>query len=121
VPQRPAQSISAEQTFEQDLPPGLVEGALPGLAAQVWRAATRRARHGRTVVLKLKTADFRLLTRHLTPTSPPASAADLLDCGRQLLARADPGRAGRYRLAGLGLTNFIDAERQAPLFEEPPR
>lgn len=122
VPQRPVQSISAEQTFEQDLPAGLVEGALPALAEQVWHAATKRARVGRTVVLKLKTPDFRLMTRHLTPTSRPSSAADILQCARLLLARVDHGRSGRYRLAGLGLSNFIDAddERQSGLFGDPP-
>jgi DNA polymerase-4 len=119
VPHRPVQSISAEQTFEQDLPAGLVEGALPALAEQVWRAAAKRQRVGRTVVLKLKTADFRLLTRHLTPPARPCCAEDVLQCGRQLLARAGAGMGTRYRLAGLGLSNFIDTEdeRQAPLFD----
>ena len=119
VPHRPVQSISAEQTFEQDLPAGLVEGALPALAEQVWRAAARRERVGRTVVLKLKTADFRQLTRHLTPPKRPACADDILQCGRELLARVGAGNGTHYRLAGLGLSNFIDADddRQAPLFE----
>jgi DNA polymerase-4 len=122
VPQRPVQSISAEQTFEQDLPAGLVEGALPALAEQVWRSAAKRARIGRTVVLKLKTPEFRLMTRHLTPAIRPSSAADLLECARLLLARVDHGRDGRYRLAGLGLCNFIDADeaRQAGLFGAAP-
>lgn len=122
VPQRPVQSISAEQTFEQDLPAGLVEGALPALAEQVWRAATTRARVGRTVILKLKTPDFKLMTRHLTPTARPSSAADLLQCARLLLARVDHERRGRYRLAGLGLSNFIDADdaRQSGLFGDAP-
>lgn len=119
VPHRPVQSISAETTFEHDLPPALVVSALPALADQVWRAAQRKARVGRTVVLKLKTADFRLLTRHVTPQQRPRSAAELLDCGQQLLARVPADATLRYRLAGLGLTNFTDVadERQSPLFD----
>jgi DNA polymerase-4 len=115
------QSISAEQTFEQDLPAGLVEGALPALAEQVWRAAAKRERVGRTVVLKLKTADFRQLTRHLTPLARPGCAEDILQCGRQLLARVGAASGTRYRLAGLGLSNFTDVEdeRQAALFDAP--
>lgn len=121
VPHRPVQSISAEQTFEQDLPAGLVEGALPALAEQVWRAAAKRERVGRTVVLKLKTADFRQLTRHLTPLARPGCAEDILQCGRQLLARVGAASGTRYRLAGLGLSNFTDVEdeRQAALFDAP--
>jgi DNA polymerase-4 len=119
VPHRPVQSISAETTFEHDLPRALVISALPALADQVWRAAQRKARVGRTVVLKLKTADFRLLTRHLTPQQRPRSAAELLECGQQLLARVPGDAALRYRLAGLGLTNFVEVadERQSALFE----
>ncbi len=119
VPHRPVQSISAEQTFEHDLPLALVASALPALAAQVWQAAARKARIGRTVVLKLKTADFRLLTRHQTPPAPPRAACDILECGQQLLARIQSDGHVRYRLAGLGLTNFVDQldERQSTLFD----
>jgi len=119
VSDRPVQSISAEQTFEHDLPPALVEAALPALAEQVWRAAARAERVGRTVVLKLKTADFRVLSRHVTPPTRPRGAEDILALGRQLLGRMPQEPALRYRLAGLGLANFIDADdaRQPALFE----
>jgi len=126
VPHRPVQSISAEQTFEHDLPPALVEAALPALAEQVWRAAARAERVGRTVVLKLKTADFRVLSRHVTPVQPPRGAQDILELGRLLLTRMPQTAGLRYRLAGLGLTNFVDRDdaRQPALFEpeeaEPP-
>ena len=117
-PDRPVQSISAEQTFEHDLPAALVEAALPALAEQVWRAAARADRVGRTVVLKLKTADFRVLSRHVTPPHRPQAAADVLDWGRRLLTRMPQDPALRYRLAGLGLTNFVDLDdaRQPTLF-----
>lgn len=118
VADRPVQSISAEQTFEHDLPAALVEAALPALAGQVWRAAARADRVGRTVVLKLKTADFRVLSRHVTPPHRPQAAADVLDWGRRLLTRMPQDPALRYRLAGLGLTNFVDLDdaRQPTLF-----
>ena len=119
-PHRPVQSISAEQTFEHDLPPALVEAALPALAEQVWRAAARADRVGRTVVLKLKTAEFRLLSRHATPPLRPRAMHEVLEHGRQLLARMPHEHGVRYRLAGLGLTNFIDADdaRQPALFKD---
>ncbi|HMM75736.1 MAG TPA: DNA polymerase IV [Gammaproteobacteria bacterium] len=119
VADRPVQSISAEQTFEHDLPPALVEAALPALAEQVWRAAARAGRVGRTVVLKLKTADFRVLSRHVTPPQRPRGAEDILAFGRQLLARMPQDATRRYRLAGLGLANFVDVDdaRQPALFD----
>ncbi|MEQ8660474.1 MAG: hypothetical protein RLW62_06620, partial [Gammaproteobacteria bacterium] len=74
----------------------------------------------RTVVVKLKTSDFRLLTRSHTPPQPPASAAELAAISRQLLERVDLPAATRYRLVGTGLANFAtrDArDRQAQLFD----
>lgn len=119
VPQRPVQSISAEQTFEEDLPLALVASALPALAAQVARAASAQDRVGRTVVLKLKTAEFRLLTRHQTPPLPPTVASELLACAQALLSRIPTTPATRFRLAGIGLSNFTDsdADHQPTLFE----
>ncbi|MCC7121305.1 MAG: DNA polymerase IV [Gammaproteobacteria bacterium] len=119
VAHRPVQSISAEQTFEQDLSPAQIDAELPALADQVWRAAAHAERVGRTVVLKLKTSDFRLLSRHVTPQRHPRSAADVLDLGRRLLARMPQIPAVRYRLAGLGLANFVDLDdaRQPALFD----
>lgn len=119
VPDRPVQSISAEQTFTHDLPAALVEAALPTLAEQVWRNAGSAERIGRTVVLKLKTADFRILSRHVTPPRPPRCVEDLVELGRGLLARMPQRPDLRYRLAGLGLANFVDPEpaRQPTLFD----
>ena len=46
----------------------------PALAQKAWRAIEReQARVGRTVVLNLKTSDFRALSRSLTPATPPAA------------------------------------------------
>jgi DNA polymerase-4 len=106
---RPHLSISAEDTFERDLTLAELEPALQRLAGKTWAAATRQGRVGRTVVVKLKTAQFRILTRSLTPPQPPASEADLADTARALLARVDLPPATRYRLLGVGLGNCCDA------------
>ena len=78
----------------------------------------------RTVVLKLKTADFRILTRSLTPPLPPASAAQLGEMALRLRDRlqeaAGAAATQRYRLVGVGLGNFRDADELGPqpdLFE----
>lgn len=121
TPDRPVQSVSSERTFEHDLTLDQLESFLPAMAAQVWPNARDGGRVARTVVLKLKTADFRTLTRSLTPPQPPASADELCALAGQLLGRVDD-RGQRFRLVGVGLANFsADATaHQAALFEPSP-
>jgi DNA polymerase-4 len=107
-PERPVQSVSAEDTFPEDLPLEALAPALEDAAARVWQAARRHGRAGRTVTLKLKTADFKILTRRATPPRPPASAEELARLGVALLGRVELPGTTRFRLAGLGLSNFPD-------------
>jgi DNA polymerase-4 len=68
VPDRPTKSISAEDTFEQDVPIAETEPMIRRLAEKVWAASRKETRIARTVVLKLKTREFKILTRHHTPS-----------------------------------------------------
>lgn len=112
-PDRPVKSISSEQTFESDLT--LPELAAPARssAERTWAAAAKSDRIGRTVVLKLKTSDFRIVTRSLTPTLRPTSMDELTQLTLQLLERVDLPPETRYRLVGIGLSNFIDRDETA--------
>lgn len=112
-PDQPVQSVSSEDTFAQDLPLEALEPAIRELAARTWQAAARTGRVGRTVVLKLKTAQFRILTRSFTPDVPPASAAELVEIALALRARVDLPAHTRYRLVGVGLSGFRDREEVA--------
>ena len=107
-PDQPARSVSAEDTFAEDLPLDALAPAIARLADKAWTAAQRGGRQGRTVVLKLKTSDFRILTRSLSPESPPASLQDLVRIALALRDRVDLPAATRYRLVGVGLTGFRD-------------
>ncbi|QOY63772.1 DNA polymerase IV [Lysobacter sp. H21R4] len=104
--------ISSEDTFERDLPLAELEPHIRRLAEKTWDGYQRqRQRHPdrtpRTVVLKLKTADFRILTRSLTPPTRPATLDALADIACDLRDRvALPGDT-LYRLAGVGLSGFI--------------
>ena len=73
VPNGPTKSISAEDTFEQDVLLAETEPMIRRLAEKVWAASSKELRLARTVVLKLKTSNFNILTRSRTPFSPPAS------------------------------------------------
>jgi DNA polymerase-4 len=71
------------------------------------------------VVLKLKTHDFRILTRSLTPPERPASLQDVADIACALRERVDLPSRTRYRLVGVGLSGFVErdsAVAQATLF-----
>ena len=76
VPDRPTQSISAEDTFERDLLLTETEPMIRKLAELTWAASRKESRIARTVVLKLKTAEFKILTRSHTPSSPPSSCEE---------------------------------------------
>lgn len=124
VPERPTQSISAEDTFERDTPLESIAPMIRQLAERVWTAASREPeRMGRTVVLKLKTAEFQVLTRSHTPPSPPGSLKELTDFALSLRERVELPRRTRYRLVGVGLGNFTfreptdEARPQLKLFD----
>jgi len=123
TPDQPTQSVSAEDTFEQDLPLEALEPAIRRLAEKTWNGARKTSRIGRTVVLKLKTSDFRIITRSLTPPSPPDSSQVLADIAVALRERVSLGAATRYRLAGVGLSHFEEppsVSRQPGLFKLTP-
>jgi DNA polymerase-4 len=113
-PDPPVQSVSAEDTFDEDLPLWKLEPAIRRLAEKAWTAARKTPRVPRTVVLKLKTREFRILTRSLTPPTPPASCAELTEIALALRDRVDGDLDRRYRLVGVGLSNFCDPSQEPP-------
>lgn len=112
---RPTLQVSAEDTFERDLRLDELEPHIRRLAHKAWAGYLReRAMHpdriARTVVLKLKTGDFRTLTRSLTGPAPPTSEAAFADIACGLRARVDLPATTRYRLVGAGLSGFIEPD-----------
>jgi DNA polymerase IV len=110
VPDRPTQSISAEDTFEYDVPLAETEHMIRRLAELTWAALRNERRIARTVVLKLKTAEFKILTRSHTPSSPPSSCEELTAIALSLRERVALGPQQRFRLVGVGVSNFLDPE-----------
>jgi DNA polymerase-4 len=118
VPNRPSKSISAEDTFEKDIPLAEAHSLIRKLAEKVWAASKQNARMARTIVLKLKTKEFNTLTRSLTPTVMPVSMEEFADMAVSLCKRVELGPAQLFRLVGVGLSNFqIEPEKNVPLFE----
>ena len=118
--------ISSEDTFASDLRLDELEPHIRRLAATTWQRYEREraqpeGRIARTVALKLKTADFRLLTRSLTTPVPPGSLAEIADIACELRQRVQLPNGTRYRLVGVGLAGFVEGQQihfQEQLFGE---
>jgi DNA polymerase-4 len=122
VPDRPTQSVSAEDTFERDVPLSETEPMIRRLAEKTWAASRKESRIARTVVLKLKTSEFKILTRSHTSPHPPSSCDELTNIALSLRERISLGPRQRFRLVGVGLSNFREPEStasQPELFERP--
>ena len=120
VADRLTQSISAEDTFERDVPLSETEPLIRRLAEKAWAASRNETRVARTVVLKLKTSDFKILTRSYTPSHPPASCEELTNIALSLRERVSLDAQTRFRLVGVGLSNFHEPKEttaQPVLFE----
>jgi DNA polymerase-4 len=113
VPDEEARSIGAEDTFERDL---RGEAALlPQLLDQSVRVARRlreAGRRGRVVTLKVKYADFTLVTRRTTLAAPTDDAQEIYRSVRADLARAEPDRA--VRLTGVSVSGFGEGAPAGP-------
>ena len=108
--ERETKSVSAETTFERDL------ASFRPLELRLWRLAERVSARlkaqdlaGRTVTLKLKTADFRIRTRAQSVPHPTQLAAAIFAAGRDLLARETDGTS--FRLIGIGVSGLADADQ----------
>ena len=113
TPDRPTKSISAETTFRRDTGAyaELAERA-KGLCERVASQLQRKALAGGTVVVKLKTSDFRILTRNRRLTHPTQRAAVLLESALSLIEKEADGRF--FRLLGIGVSELRPAAEADP-------
>jgi len=108
-PNEARKGISCETTFNDDLA-GLseLEDKLAPLCERVARQARQGAVAGRVVTLKLRTTDFKIVTRRRTLPVATQTAHTLFKVGRELLAKEATGRP--WRLIGIGIADLIDAD-----------
>ncbi len=113
-PERNRKSVSAETTFERDLSSFRpLERQLWSLTEEVSDRLKQDGISGTTVTLKLKTADFRILTRARSLEDPTQLAGKIFAAGRELLAREINGT--RYRLIGIGVSALNEASAADPV------
>ena len=122
VAERDAKGISCETTFERDL------GDRAALEAELWPLAEKLSRRLKaaeaataTIVLKLRTSEFRILTRRRKLDRPTQLAEALFKAACILLVPEIGAR--RYRLIGIGAGEIVAAAEAATrdLFDIAPK
>ncbi len=125
----PPKSVSREQTYERDIADASrAAEQVAQLAHDVARYAAEQSLVGRTVTLKVRWADFRLMTRQTPLSSATCEAGPIAEAALALLKtgvvpRLQAGDA--IRLLGVGLSGIVqegitvmpDGLVQLPLFE----
>lgn len=103
-------SVSSETTFNTDI------ASLGALEDQLWKLCVKTAdrakavnTEGSVITLKLKTQDFKTITRRKTLPTPTQLAQTLFRSARPLLVKEANGR--KFRLIGVGLSTLQDAAK----------
>jgi len=112
-PRGEAKSVSSETTFDKDI--ASFEELVPVLRALSERVSARLKKSdiaGRTVVLKLKTSDFRIRTRNRQLSDPTRLADRIFSTGLEMLKREVDGTS--FRLIGIGVSDLTDATKADP-------
>lgn len=113
-------SLGAETTFARDLLEWAdIAPALAPVFASVWAAYDRGAKPARTVTVKVKYADFRIVTRARSCPEPIASRATIEEISLDLLRPLFPPPRG-IRLLGVALSHFEDEARRQMALSLPP-
>ena len=105
-------SVSSETTFHADLAdPGQLEDQLWRLCVKTADRAKSVQVEGAVIVLKLKTADFRTITRRVSLPVPTQLAQTIFRAARPLLTKEANGQ--KFRLIGIGLSGLEPAKSDA--------
>ncbi len=119
-PDRERKSSGSETTFERDLAhPSDIEAGVLSQADEVWNWCQRAQAYGRTVTVKIKFADFQIITRSRSYPLCVSDLTHLRDASLALVRSVLPVQKG-VRLVGVTVSNFdhpvIAAEPSLPLF-----
>jgi DNA polymerase-4 len=108
-PERDLKSVSSETTYDEDVADlAKLERTLFRLSEKVSARLKRAGIAGRSITLKLKTADFKTRTRSRSGLPATQLAAKIFEQARALLAPEATGTA--FRLIGVGVADLTSAE-----------
>ncbi|KPF62156.1 DNA polymerase IV [Porphyrobacter sp. AAP60] len=115
---RVRKSVGGERTFSEDIGSGAaLRDTLETIIAIVWDRIEASSAKGRTVTLKLKFTDFRIMTRAASLPDLVADRDQFAALARSLLEAELPLR-GPIRLMGLTLGNLEGAQVEKPARDE---
>jgi DNA polymerase-4 len=111
---RVRKSIGAENTFPNDLSElNAMVTELQPLIDKVWRHCREKGTHGRTVTLRVKFADFELITRSRTLANAVGGRDELQNVSVDLLKMLFPMQKA-VRLLGVSLSGFAAEDIHRP-------
>jgi DNA polymerase-4 len=111
-PSRKRKSWSSENTFAKDITREEAAKWITDESHKLWDSLAERSMRGRTVTVKLRTPDFKTATRQQSPPELPASGDDIARIAVSLLEKFDFPAEARFRLVGVGVSNFLDEEEE---------
>jgi DNA polymerase-4 len=116
--ERERKSVGSETTFPRDLEDGAeLRAELRRVALDAARRLAASGAEARTVVLKLRYADFRTISRQNSAAVATADADEITGRAEELL-NAVVEEGARFRLVGVHCTNLVEPEGgQLSLFE----
>lgn len=104
---QPVKSISKETTFFEDTSSiDLLDGHIWRLSEQVADRAKAKGKAGRVVTLKLKRANFSLISRRISLRDATQMADTIYHTARGLYDQV--GDQGPYRLIGVGISDIVE-------------
>ena len=113
TPARGAKSVSSETTFRTDISSfETLRPILRNLSEKVSARLKKSELSGRGITLKLKTAEFRTITRARHLQDPTQLADRIFAAGVDLLGRRPTG--GGFRLIGIGVSDLEPADQADP-------
>jgi len=116
-PDRETKSVSSETTFNTDITDiGWLEDILWELCEKASARMKASGFEGRVVTLKLKSVDFKTITRRRTLETPANLARTAFAAAKTMLHEAAPGKS--WRLIGVGFSDLSPASEhfEASLF-----
>lgn len=114
-----SKQISSEETFEKDiLQFSPMEEKIAELSGDVAAQLKERDIKARTITLKVKYADFTLITRSKTLSEPIDSAARIRQEAVRLLHKKTEAGRRLIRLIGVGVSNLVSVEEQVMAKEQ---
>lgn len=114
-PEREAKSVSVEDTFTEDLlEMDLLDAELQRLAERLMKRLKKYSLAGRTLTVKVKYHDFKIVSRSHTFPLRIDEEELIVSTARQLLRQTEAGQK-KIRLLGVGISGFEDTDANGQL------